>query len=576
MNLYEPTYETSRALVIGINNYHHVSPLTYAVHDAEGMRDTLVDHLGFPADKITILLNDDATKENILRSLLEFAEDGSAPNDRILFFFAGHGHTRRGNRHDIGFLVPVDGNASDLSSLIRWDELTRDSELIQAKHMLFVMDACYGGLALTRALPAGSLRFVKDMVQRFSRQVITAGKADEVVSDSGGPLPDHSVFTGHLIEALRGKAVTSDGILTATGVMSYVYERVAKDPQSNQTPHYGFFDGDGDLVFRGLPEASSETDEDVLVTVPASEQAELEKDNDLGALASRTKELLAEKRYVIPLHDLMIKELRRFLSLSTDDFFAVQGKWSPDEFRERIKKYEAMTERLQAAAACISHWGESEHQPILDKIVTRMTDRLEPESGLVIWSALRWYPLLLLAYTSGIAAVAAGKYTNLTTVLEARVRSHRSPSEIKPLISALTDVLTESHDAFKTMPGHEKNYTPRSEYLFKLLQPMLDDLLFLGRDYEMYFDRFEVIFALVCADKLKSEMGTTWGPFGRFGYKYRSRLHASHPYGQVIAEAASQRDNWPPITAGLFNGSYDHFEEIASEYEERIKQLNWF
>jgi hypothetical protein len=35
-----------------------------------------------------------------------------------------------------------------LSGLIRWDELTRNADLITAKHMLFVMDACYGGLAL--------------------------------------------------------------------------------------------------------------------------------------------------------------------------------------------------------------------------------------------------------------------------------------------------------------------------------------------------------------------------------------------------------------------------------------------
>lgn len=40
------------------------------------------------------------------------------------------------------------------------------------------------------------------MYQRFSRQVITAGKVNEVVSDSGGPLPKHSVFTGHFIEGI--------------------------------------------------------------------------------------------------------------------------------------------------------------------------------------------------------------------------------------------------------------------------------------------------------------------------------------------------------------------------------------
>ena len=132
---------------------------------------------------------------------------------------------------------------------IRWDELTRNADLIPAKHMFFVMDACYGGLVLTRSpLSAGSMRFLRDMLQRFSRQVLTAGKADETVADANGPRPGHSIFTGHLLDALEGGA-TSEGVITASGVMEYVYQKVARDQYSRQTPHYGFFDGDGDFVF---------------------------------------------------------------------------------------------------------------------------------------------------------------------------------------------------------------------------------------------------------------------------------------------------------------------------------------
>ena len=72
--------------------------------------------------------------------------------------------------------------------------------------MLFVMDACYGGLVFTRSLAPGSMRFLKDMLLRYSRQVLTAGKADEVVADSGGPVSGHSIFTGYFIEALKDKA----------------------------------------------------------------------------------------------------------------------------------------------------------------------------------------------------------------------------------------------------------------------------------------------------------------------------------------------------------------------------------
>ena len=36
--------------------------------------------------------------------------------------------------------------------------------------------------------------------------------------------------------------------------------------------------------------------------------------------------------------------------------------------------------------------------------------------------------------------------------------------------------------------------------MYKFLQPQLDDLLFLGKDYERYFDEFEIMFTLLYVD----------------------------------------------------------------------------
>jgi uncharacterized caspase-like protein len=578
-DIYAPTYATSRGLIVGINEYEKVAPLSYAVDDATAVRKVLVEEFGFDPDNVRLLIDAAATRQNILGAFLSYASDDCAPDDRLLFFFAGHGHTRRGRTREVGFLVPVDGDLDDLSSLIRWDELTQNSELIPAKHVLFIMDACYGGLALTRTLLPGSVRFLRDMLTRYTRQVITAGKANETVADSGGPLPNHSIFTGHLLEALHGKAEAPEGILTANGLMSYVYERVAKDPNSRQTPHFGFLEGDGDFIFKSplldSVEAQIEKDEDVLVAIPVSESETTEE--DIAALADQVKQVLPERRYTIALDSLLVQELRKFLALSADDFFAAKGgQWSPDKFRERIKRYEDITLRLEVAAICIAHWGTEEHWPILRKILARMTDRLEPESGLSIWIAFRWYPILLLIYSSGIAAIAGDNYENLAAILKTPLPSSRSRSELRPAASAPVVALSGHYDAFKALPGHDRNYVAQSEYFFKLLQPLLDDLLFLGRDYETYFDRFEVLNALACADHLKADSGRAWGPFGRFAWKYRRGFSEEDPFRQMIQEAESQREDWPPIKSGLFQGSCDRFLEIASEYEQGMQRLKWF
>ena len=156
----------------------------------------------------------------------------------------------------MGYLVPVDGDCTALETRIMWDELTRKADLIPAKHLLFVTDACYRGLGLIRTILPGARRFLKDMLGRYCRQVLTAGKADGVVADSGGPLVGHSVFTGHLLEGPRGKAAQRDVIISAQGLMAYVYERVSRDHHSRQTPHFGHIDGDGDLIFAAPPLAS--------------------------------------------------------------------------------------------------------------------------------------------------------------------------------------------------------------------------------------------------------------------------------------------------------------------------------
>ena len=273
------SYDAGRALVIGINDYENASPLGYAVSDAEEIMQILIDEIGFDAENVISLLDSEATKNNILKAFHSFTSEDVQVDDRLIVFFAGHGHTKTGFRGEVGYLVPHDANMDDSSSFIRWDELTRNAELIRAKHILFIMDACYGGLAVNRDIQAGSSRFLKDMYQRFSRQVITAGKANEVVSDSGGPLPNHSVFTGHLIEGIKGKAANEHGVITASGLMAYVYTKVANDINSDQTPHYGQFDGDGDFII-SAPEVEVLSEDvskdiDALISVPYSEVSRL-------------------------------------------------------------------------------------------------------------------------------------------------------------------------------------------------------------------------------------------------------------------------------------------------------------
>ncbi|MES3020749.1 MAG: polysaccharide deacetylase family protein [Pseudomonadota bacterium] len=242
-------YANSWAIVIGIDDYPKWPKLQYAVRDAEGVRETLIDKFGFAAGRVITLKNAEATRTGILAAFHDrLGHGGVQKNDRVFVFFAGHGATRKlSSGRDLGYIVPYDSDPNQFATdAIPMTEIQNIAESLSAKHTLFVMDACYSGLGLTRG--AGSRNFLRDNAKRIGRQMLTAGGTDQLVAD-GGP-NGHSVFTWTLLQGLSGKGdLNRDGLITATELAAYVAPAVAS--VSDQTPAFGSLPGSegGDFVF---------------------------------------------------------------------------------------------------------------------------------------------------------------------------------------------------------------------------------------------------------------------------------------------------------------------------------------
>ncbi|MQA42813.1 polysaccharide deacetylase family protein [Rugamonas aquatica] len=248
-------YANSYAVVIGINDYQKWPKLQYAVQDAKAIRDTLVNRFGFAGERVFTLSNGEATRNNILALFHDKLADAQLKkDDRIFVFFAGHGATRQlSSGRNLGYIIPVDSDPQQVSfDAIPMTDLQNIAESLNAKHVLFVMDACYSGLGLTRG--GGNSAFLRDNARRLGRQMLTAGGADQMVAD-GGP-NGHSVFTWTLLQALNGKAdLNGDGLITATELAAYVAPAVAS--VSQQTPAFGSLPGSegGEFVFQLPAEA---------------------------------------------------------------------------------------------------------------------------------------------------------------------------------------------------------------------------------------------------------------------------------------------------------------------------------
>jgi len=246
-------YQESWALIIGINDYQNVDPLNYAVNDAVAVREMLIEKYGFKDSNIRLIIDEEATKNNILAGFSDILTNAKE-KDRVVVFYAGHGETYKlPSGGDMGYLIPVDGNLDNLYlSSIPMKSIYDIADMSYAKHIMYLVDACYGGLTLnTRGLKKDiTPEYLKQMTRERGRQVITAGGKDEQVIEK--PEWGHSAFTRNLLKGLGDGFAdeNNDGIITGDELGGFIKNRVVVDVDGAHTPQKGRIGSEmGEFVF---------------------------------------------------------------------------------------------------------------------------------------------------------------------------------------------------------------------------------------------------------------------------------------------------------------------------------------
>ena len=151
----------------------------------------------------------------------------------------------------MGFLAPVGAKKKALyATCISMEEIRAFSKLIPAKHVLFVVDSCYSGIAgiTPRKGEEMDKTYLLKLTQERARQILTAGQKDELVVE--GDEWGHSVFTKCLLDGLKGMAdLDNDGAITTSELYTYLKPRVSRDSDNKQTPQAYTIEGDGEVVF---------------------------------------------------------------------------------------------------------------------------------------------------------------------------------------------------------------------------------------------------------------------------------------------------------------------------------------
>jgi len=189
-------------LIIGIDNYIEWPKLKTAVHDAQAVKDILIERYDFSADHVISILDLQGTRHKILNALKKLASQ-LTPLDRLVIFYAGHGHID--NITKVGSWIPVDAGLNDVSARITNFEIKSYLRIdaIKAKHILLISDSCFSGefFRSNQTQPIkNSHETIQKSWQKTSRMAITSGGIEPVV-DQG--FKDHSVFSHFLLDTLQ-------------------------------------------------------------------------------------------------------------------------------------------------------------------------------------------------------------------------------------------------------------------------------------------------------------------------------------------------------------------------------------
>ena len=238
-------FSTSHAFIIGINDYKHVSRLSTAVNDASALAEKLENLHGYQVHRP--LLN--ATKADIMRLLHDDLPKLVGTDDRVLFYFAGHGIALDGDEGPNGYLVAADTQPGVKETLISMNDLHDALTSLPCRHGLLILDCCFSGAF---KWSSGFRDVIFDLPQiiyeeRFWRyckdpawQVITSSaydqKAVDIITNQSLGLREssgkaHSPFAAALFNALNGDADIipagkGDGVITATELYTYLRDLV--------------------------------------------------------------------------------------------------------------------------------------------------------------------------------------------------------------------------------------------------------------------------------------------------------------------------------------------------------------
>ncbi len=217
------------AVIVGVSRYEHMPSLKYSDDDAYKIYAFLKSPEGgaLPDEQIRLLIDEDATRNNILKALNEVSLKADE-NDVVMMYFSGHGLE--------GTFIPIDYNG--YQNALKHDEIRELFNRSSAKHKVCYADACHSGSLLAAKSPfASELNYFYDELDKSSggTAFMMSSKSKEYSLEDGGLR--QGIFSHYLIRGLKGEAdINKNKTITIRELFDWVSKNVKEYTGNAQSP----------------------------------------------------------------------------------------------------------------------------------------------------------------------------------------------------------------------------------------------------------------------------------------------------------------------------------------------------
>ena len=338
-----------------------------------------------------------------------------------------------------------------------------------------------------------------------------------------------------------------------------------------------------DLIQHRLAKIISITDADAFfggLQQKIASQVEDQRPNPRSTelIVGTVKRYLARPEHRIRLHGLLVDENRRLASrLNDTTVFMMSGGGSIDDYRLRVRRYQAATETLMRILGTMGRWGDDAAYAMASEIVRDLAF-LKIEGGLNWWLELRLYPAVLLFYSFGLGTLKAGLYHRLFNWFTQPVR--RDQRNTQPFVEGFAGWQSETGGQWKMLEGLERNKTPFSDHVHSSTLALTADITLGDREHTRLFETFEVLTALAYltvattrerlqeAHDDKTQQSYVWAPIGRAGWDSGTR-------DQVLKEIEQPETFQALLKAGFGSGDKEHLNLALTSVRRLMGRMQW-